>query len=235
MMNERNVTLLWFPNKISQRGGCVVRDFTFPNGHVNARQTPDVEWNRTLHSYESLSVHLKLRDDPAGENRKGTPESVPFRFLKSVSHYFFGAGAAVVAGIAGAAVVAAFAGAAFFSAAGAAFAFAGAAFSFAGAVVVATLAGATVVAGDAGAGFCCAMATATKATNVSKPTIRTILFILCYLLFWCIAGIKSKRSAKIRFNPIFCNLLILLGKVFRQKDQAEHPCCKKLHDFPGQF
>jgi hypothetical protein len=63
------------------------------------------------------------------------------------------------------------------------FALAGAAFSFAGAAVLAGLAGATVVAGDAGAGFCCAVATATKATNVSKPTIRTILFILCYLLF----------------------------------------------------
>jgi hypothetical protein len=136
---------------------------------------------------------LKLRDAPAGKNRKGTPERVPFRFLKSVSHYFFGAGAAVVAGLAGAAVVAAFAGAAVvagfavaaFSLAGAAFSFAGATVvaGFAGAAVVAAFAGATVAAGDAGAAFCCAMATATKATNVSKPTIRTILFILCYLLF----------------------------------------------------
>ena len=99
----------------------------------------------------------------------------------------------MVAGAAGAGAGAAFsfAGAAFFSAAGAPFAFVGAAFYFAGAAFsfagaafsfagagVASLAGATVVAGAAGAGFCCAMATATNATNVSKLTIRTNLFIL---------------------------------------------------------
>jgi hypothetical protein len=33
------------------------------------------------------------------------------------------------------------------------------------------LAGATVVAGDAGAGFCCAVATATKATNVGNQVL----------------------------------------------------------------
>jgi hypothetical protein len=110
----------------------------------------------------------KNEESPAGENRKGT-HCVPFRFLKSLSNYFFGAGA-VVAGFAGAAVVAGLAGATV-------------AAGFAGAAVVAGFAGATVAAGAAGAAFCCAMATATKATNVSKPTIRTILFILCYLLF----------------------------------------------------
>jgi hypothetical protein len=86
--------------------------------------------------------------------------------------YFLGA--SVVAGFAGA-------GSAFFSAAGAPFAFVGALFFSAGAAV--SFAGAAVVAGDAGAAFCCAVATATKATNVSKLTIRTILFILYYLLF----------------------------------------------------
>jgi hypothetical protein len=74
--------------------------------------------------------------------------------------------------------------------------FAGAAFSFVGAAVLAGLAGATVVAGDAGAGFCCAVATATKATNVSKPTIRTILFILCYLLFNVLEEWKAKGVPK---------------------------------------
>jgi hypothetical protein len=115
--------------------------------------------------------------------------------------YFLGAsgaafaGASVVAGLAGA-------GAAFFSAAGAPFAFAGAAFSFAGAAFsfagaafsfaagaagAAGWAGATVVAGDAGAGFCCAVAAATKPTNVSKLTIRTSFFI-------CVTSFFGGRS-----------------------------------------
>jgi hypothetical protein len=107
--------------------------------------------------------------------------SVPFLDID----YFLGASGA--GAFAGSSVVAGFAGAgvAFFSAAGAPFAFVGALFSFAGAAffsagaaVLAGWAGAIVVAGDAGAGFCCAVATATKATNVSKLTIRTFLFTL---------------------------------------------------------
>jgi hypothetical protein len=101
--------------------------------------------------------------------------------------YFLGA--SVVAGFAGAGSAFfsaagapfAFVGVPFFSAAGAPFAFVGALFFSAGAAV--SFAGAAVVAGDAGAAFCCAVATATKATNVSKLTIRTIFFILYYLLF----------------------------------------------------
>jgi hypothetical protein len=130
----------------------------------------------------------------------------------------------------------------FFSAAGAPvafvevpFSFAGAAFSFAGAAGLAGWAGATVVAGAAGAGFCCAVATATKATNVSKPTIRTILFILCHLLFDVFAERNSKRSAKIRFDSISSNYLILLNKICSQKDQCGQQCCKKLHDFILRF
>jgi hypothetical protein len=178
---------------------------------------------------------------------------VPFWSLSRTDDYFFAG--AVVAGAAGAGAGAAFsgafafagsaffsgalgaglsfAGAAFFSAAGAPFA--GAAFSFAGAGA-ASLAGATVVAGAAGAAFCsAAMTRPTNATNVSKLTIRTTFFILCYLLFLKVALLISKRDAIILFNKIFHNALILFNILLKNQKPNLRVCCSKPHKFNAIF